>query len=256
LSFFDSQSKRLMCLDKFNTNLKVASHAEIQKSLKLKTLFRIKGYLQKASNQHSLCNEKSLFYDDSCFSKKHKTYFNGYWQNERYFKVIEDIIRKELMFSQVPSGKNASEVNIINSTHNTVSLHVRRGDYVSEVSANKTHGICGLEYYYKALDLLKYRLGDLNLYIFSDDINWAKGNIDFLGNKVFVDWNDDNTNYEDLRLMSLCKHNIIANSSFSWWGAWLNLNPNKIVIAPKKWFADPIKNEEARDIVPDSWIKL
>ncbi len=256
LSFFDRQSKRLMCLDSFNTNFKIASDREIQNALKLNGLLRIKGYLQKASAQNSLCIEKTLSYDDSCFLKEHKTYFKGYWQNERYFKEFEDIIRKDFSFILGPSERNATEINNINAIDKTVSLHIRRGDYINDFSANKIHGICGLEYYYKALDILKCRIGKFNLYIFSDDINWAKENLDFPFNKVFVDWNDDATNYEDLRLMSLCKHNIIANSSFSWWGAWLNQNPNKIVIAPNQWFADTIKNNEARDIVPDSWIKL
>lgn len=257
-SFFEGQNKRVFCLDNFNTKYQLSSKAEVEKSLILKSSFleRALNFYSNKNEKNSLCIEKSFLFDDVCFSKKHKTYFRGYWQNEKYFKGIEDIIRMELSIKHPLSEQNSLLIDKIKANRNSVSLHVRRGDYVSESQTNKIHGVCGLDYYIGALDVLKSRLGELNLYIFSDDISWVKDNFEYNCKKIFVDWNDESSNYEDLRLMSLCKHNIIANSSFSWWGAWLNQNPDKIVIAPKQWFADPVKNKQARDIVPDSWIKL
>jgi hypothetical protein len=113
-----------------------------------------------------------------------------------------------------------------------------------------------MEYYEKAISYF----GDLNenptFYVFSDDIEWARLNLNIPYNAVFVDINDDNSDYEDLRLMTLCKHNILANSTFSWWGAYLNKNPNKSVIAPKMWFKDEILNQQTTDLIPKSWIRI
>jgi hypothetical protein len=258
LSFFDSQSKRLMCLDKFNTNLKVASNDEIQSSLKLKSTFleKLIGFLSKKDRKNPLCIEKNLSFDEVYLSEKHKSYFKGYWQSEKYFKDIDEILRKELTITYPPSERNSLAMESIKLDQNAVSLHIRRGDYISEDKTNEIHGICGMDYYYNAVSLLKNRIGNFNLYIFSDDIFWVKENFKYPCNKVYIDWNDDNTNYEDLRLMSLCKHNIIANSSFSWWGAWLNNNPKKIVIAPKRWFADENWNAHSKDIIPGAWVKI
>ena len=257
-SFFEGQNKRVLCLDNFNTKYQIASKAEVEKSLILKSSFleRALNFYSNKNEKNSLCIEKSFLFDDVFFSKKHKTYFRGYWQNEKYFKGIEDIIREELSIKHPASVQNSLLIDEIKANRNSVSLHVRRGDYISEAQTNKFHGVCGFDYYNDALDVLKARVGEFNLYIFSDDISWVKDNFEYSCNTIFVDWNNESSNYEDLRLMSLCKHNIIANSSFSWWGAWLNQNPNKIVIAPKQWFADPITNLEIQDIIPKSWITI
>jgi hypothetical protein len=257
-SFFENQTKRVLSLGRFNSTIQTANDVEIKNALEINTTFleKLLGYLLKTEMKNSRYIEKSLSFDNACFSEKDKKYFRGYWQSEKYFKNIEEIIRKELIITPLPSEQNAKTINTIKSQRNAVSLHIRRGDYISDSRANEIHGVCGLDYYRQALNLLKSRIGEFDLYVFSDDINWAKYNLEFPCNKVFVDWNDDVNNYEDLRLMSLCKHNIIANSTFSWWGAWLNQNPDKIVIAPKQWFADSNKNNEPGDIVPESWIKL
>lgn len=168
-------------------------------------------------------------------------YLNGYWQSEKYFKGIENIIRENLK----PSEEKLKELKDKYDTNNSVSIHIRRTDYVT---SNGYHPVQPIEYYQKGLDLIK----DYDrVLVFSDDIEWCKNNLDFK-NMVFVEGNDD---VEDLWLMSLCGHNIIANSSFSWWGAWLNENKNKKIITPEKWFGDK-SNTNYSDIIPENWIKI
>lgn len=135
---------------------------------------------------------------------------------------------------------------------NSVALHVRRGDYVSNKETSAFHGVCSTAYYQDAIAYLARKRSDLYFFIFSDDISWVKENL--VINEFPVDYVEHNTNlaHEDLRLMYFCKNNIIANSSFSWWGAWLNNHPDKIVIAPEKWNNIPGNNTE----LPDQWIRL
>ena len=150
---------------------------------------------------------------------------------------------------QTPINKNISEL-ILNS--NSVGIHIRRGNYVADAQVNHIHGTCDMDYYNRSIKYISGRITNPHFYIFSDEIEWAKQNFKIEFPMTYVDTNigfdgenyQDDKNYEDLRLMSQCKHNIIANSSFSWWGAWLNVNPNKIIIAPKNWFADTEKNKQ------------
>lgn len=176
-----------------------------------------------------------------------------YFQNEKYFKNIEEIIRREFTLKN-EIGKCAKQVEeeILNSK-NSVSLHIRRGDYIDDLKTNSYHGTCNLDYYNRAVEFLKEKLGGINIFVFSDDIDWVKNNLK-LYNVVFVS-NSDIKDYEEVILMSKCQNNIIANSTFSWWGAWLNTNKNKIVIAPKVWFNNK-EADEKNEIVLKNWIKM
>jgi len=137
---------------------------------------------------------------------------------------------------------------------NSCSIHIRRGDYTSNVNSN-IHGTCSLEYYKKATEYMQNKYKDIYYYIFSDDITWVKENLK-LENAVYIESEEKRIPHEDIYLMSLCSNNIIANSSFSWWGTWLNNNLNKTVIAPKRWFEDNKLHAQSQDIVCDSWIKI
>ena len=164
-------------------------------------------------------------------------YLDGYWQSERYFQESEEIIRND--FSPI----NVPNVPLLDT--NTVSIHIRRTDYVT---SNGYHPVQSIDYYKNAIDLI----GDYdNLFIFSDDIKWCRDNLNFK-NMVFMDGLSE---LDDMFIMSMCKNNIIANSSFSWWGAWLNNNPDKKVIAPIKWFGEQA-NLNTSDIIPKKWIKI
>ncbi len=179
-------------------------------------------------------------------------YLSGYWQSEKYFAAVEAQIRADFAFRQPLSGQNAELARQMDGV-NSVSLHVRRGDYASNPKTTATHGLCSLDYYRGAIQHIRERLGQPKLFIFSDDIDWVKNNFDTSLHCVYVHNNTGAASYNDMRLMSICRNHIIANSSFSWWGAWLNPRPNKIVIAPRKWFSN---NNNTKDLFPNSWISL
>jgi len=196
--------------------------------------------------------ESALGYDPRFASLGPHARLKGYWQSEKYFKAFEDTIREDLQILTPPSAQNQSLLDQI-TAQNAVSLHVRRGDYVTNPMANAHHGTCDLDYYKAAIDYIAAHMHEAPIfYIFSDDIAWVKHNLIPQYETVFVDINDDTTNYEDLRLMSKCRHHIIANSSFSLWGAWLNSHPEKIIVAPKNWYADPAARNP--DMLPHAWI--
>lgn len=190
-----------------------------------------------------------LYFDPNIFKDKGNTYYWGYWQNERYFSNISDQIRSDFTFRNRFSEKNVWIKDMINST-NSVSIHIRRGDYVDHP---RHGGICDTEYYHKAIKYIDTKILTATYFVFSNDIAWCKNNLD-IANCYYIDWNKGEESYIDMQLMSLCQHNIIANSSFSWWGAWLNNNSHKIVISPSRWFNEGA--HDINDIIPNSWICL
>lgn len=179
-------------------------------------------------------------------------YLVGYWQSEKYFQDVAQVIRADFTFKPSLANRNAEVAEQIGQV-NAVSVHVRRGDYVKNPRANETHGLCSPEYYYAAVQYVADRVEQPNFFIFSDDIAWAKDNLKMTMPCQYIDHNHGSESYNDMRLMSLCRHHIIANSSFSWWGAWLNSNAEKIVVAPARWFS---KGHSTRDLIPDSWVTL
>jgi hypothetical protein len=198
--------------------------------------------------------EKRLFYFDADILKlPDGVYLHGSWQNERYFADIAGIIRQEFTVRTPPAGKDKELAEQIASCQ-SVSLSIRRGDYASKRHTKRVHGTCGLDYYYRCVEHLTQTVKNPHFFIFGDEPQWARDNLKLPYPTTFVDHNAEDKNYEDLRLLSRCKHNIIANSSFSWWGAWLNQDPEKIVLAPKRWFKSDAY--DPRDLIPDKWIKV
>jgi hypothetical protein len=198
--------------------------------------------------------EKSFNYQSDVFDISDNIFIRGFWQSEKYFLEYRNTILQEFSFKSKLSEKNLAIKKQVQSCI-SVSIHVRRGDYISNPSANKVHGVLSEDYYKRAIDKLDI---DGALFVFfSDDANWVKNYLAPIilnsDNFIVVDHNHANESYNDMRLMSLCEHNIIANSSFSWWGAWLNTNPNKIVIAPKNWFSI---DKNTSDLIPQSWIQV
>lgn len=196
--------------------------------------------------------EKSdMIFDDKVFSLTDtKAYYDGYWQSELYFVNYIDKIRRAFRFPKL-DNRNKILLDELKGKR-TVSMHIRRGDYISNPLYK---GIADIEYYKKAVDYICTKKAVDCFVIFSNDIDWCKSRIpSIVLNKdcKFVDWNKGKECFRDMQIMSLCDHNIIANSSFSWWGAWLNLNKEKIVIAPHKWVNKDCKS----DIIPASWIKI
>lgn len=180
-------------------------------------------------------------------------YLKGYWQNERYFMDIRPRLLREFTPNMITDYTRRTANRI--QRRPSVSLHVRRGDYVNNPLTNKFHGLTPVEYYMQALEYVRKKLADPQLFVFSDDIKWCKSNLPFAKAAEFITGNPPERACEDLYLMSLCDSNIIANSSFSWWGAWLNENRNKTVVAPKSWFQDKAASK-AMQIVPKNWHRI
>lgn len=179
-------------------------------------------------------------------------YLYGYWQSEKYFEGFEKRIREDFRFQGALDSKNAALKNDIDKK-TAVSVHVRRGDYVSDSTTSQIMHVCGIRYYEDAIRTIAMQVDSPHFYIFSDDMQWVRENLSLPYSVTYVDQNLGKNSYIDMRLMSACKHNIIANSSFSWWGAWLNPNPTKIVIAPSRWF---INSNNDSDVVPSTWVRI
>ncbi len=191
----------------------------------------------------------------SFLEAKPPVYLDGFFQSEKYFEHIRIELLHEFSFPALDKD-NLDQLQNIRAQSNAVSLHIRRGDYLKPHILQQ-HGILPLSYYKKAIEILQGVIGRAYYFIFSDDAEWCKNNFSFLeGQYTTVHGNEGTYAWKDMCLMSNCKHHIIANSSFSWWGAWLNPSPDKVVVAPKQWFADEERNKESVTIIPEKWIRL
>ncbi|MDA2909707.1 alpha-1,2-fucosyltransferase [Nitrospiraceae bacterium AH_259_D15_M11_P09] len=197
--------------------------------------------------------ERQMNFDPNILKLSGNVYLDGYWQCEKYFKDIEPSVRQELTVKPSLDERSEAIAEKICRTQ-SVSLHIRRRDYASDANTKEVHGTCSLEYYYTAIGRLEKAGIEPEVFIFSDDSLWARTNLKLKYPATFVTHNGAEKNYEDLRLMSLCSHHIIANSSFSWWGAWLCTNPRKIVFSPLKWFNK--SERDTSDLIPDEWAKI
>lgn len=196
--------------------------------------------------------EKHFHFDpDAAAAKPHRSVrVAGYWQSEKYFQDIELQIRDDLRITLPLNAPNSELLEEINRC-NAVSVHFRRGDYVTEPHTAANHGSLPLDYYHRAVELLARQQTSLQLFVFTDDPTWAKNNFRPDLPCVFVDINPPDCPAADLRLMSSCRHHVIANSTFSWWGAWLNPRADKMVVAPRRWFNKG--SGSTVDLIPPSW---
>jgi Glycosyl transferase family 11 len=196
--------------------------------------------------------ESQYHFDPAFFNLPENVYLEGYWQSEKYFKKIEPLIRQEFRLHTEPKAP-VQELAVRIREGNAISIHIRRGDFVKNAATNATHGVCSPDYYHQAVEKISRQVDDARFWIFSDDPAWVKENITVGYPSYYVSDHHFN-NYEDMYLMSCCRHHIIANSSFSWWGAYLDSNPGKIVIAPKRWFKKT--DISTTDLLPESWIRI
>ena len=199
-----------------------------------------------------LVEEQHYHFAPNMLTISDNSFVCGYWQSEQYFLEIKNEIRTIFKFKKSLTKQNIAISKIIDRS-NSVSLHVRRNDYANNPKINATHGLCGLDYYQAAIEYIKERISLPYFIIFSDDIAWVKEHLKINDPHQYVDFNIGVESHNDMHLMSLCKHHIIANSSFSWWGAWLNPNTEKIVLAPKIWFANQTNTD---DLIPQQWIRM
>lgn len=249
LSFYNDQSDvetpRQYELDSFVLNTPIIKKQILDKKPRINLAFRNNYFPFKYV-------EAGFPFNKEVFNQPDGTLYQGYWQTEKYFSGIRKKLLKDFELKERLSDADQSVLDDIKSS-NSISLHVRRGDYVKSKETNKFHGLKGLDYYRDALKYINSKVRESKVFVFSDDIEWCKKNLTKLHqNLYFVD--GERKGCIDMFLMQNCDNNIIANSSFSWWAAWLNDNPKKIIVAPKIWFND--SSVDTSDVVPSSWLKL
>lgn len=233
--------------------------APISQSILNKIAIKVFGAIRSKSIRYSFLDkfgifrdEKAQYYDTKFENLPKDTTLFGYFQNENYFKEISRQLKVDFTFKTPLTGKNDKIRHKIEQ-ENSVSIHIRRGDYIN---TNTNLPILDLSYYKKAIEYIISEIDNPYFFIFSDGIEWVKINLDLSNlNHEFIDWNKNEHSYIDMQLMSLCKNNIIANSSFSWWAGWLNNNPDKMVIAPRKWYKGDT-GIYPDGFLPKEWITL
>ncbi len=246
-------------LDIFNIEAEIAGRKDISSltgsQVRLARILRQKLGFSKRSHRI----EREFSFDPCFFDIVQPAYIDGYWQSYRYFESHAAQIRKELSFKKPLSGKNLEISGHVAQT-SSVGVHIRRGDYITNPAFAKVHGFLGVDYYVKAVRLIRETIPSPIFVVFSEDIAWARENLQLGQDAVFVSHNTGMSSYEDMRLMSMCKHNIVANSSFSWWAAWLNNNPDKMVVYPSNWLAGrkAVQDYERfmEDLIPPTWIMV
>lgn len=240
VTFYQYNQLRVYGLDHFKINGEMADAEEI---------FWIK--------QTRQLKEKAFSFDGELLHglspEKPDVYLEGYWQSEKYFRDLREIICEEFSLKDALDPENQEYLEWI-ETSESVSIHIRRGDYVANPTVNYLHGVCPADYYSRAMEAITQSIDRPHFFVFSDDKQWGKNNLPDHYNLTFVDLNGPDRDYYDLHLMRHCKHHIIANSSFSWWGAWLSDYPQKKVCAPRKWFNG--YSHDTRDLIPEHWNRI
>lgn len=199
--------------------------------------------------------EASFAYDPGVLQVAAPAYLDGYWQSDRYFSEVADLLRRDFVLKHQPDINNQRmTVRIHEASTQAVSLHIRRGDYVSNPQTAQYHGVCSLDYYRTAANYISERVSNPHFFVFSDDLAWVSENIKLNHAMTLVNVNGADRGAWDMTLMMACRHHVIANSSFSWWGAWLNPHADKIVVAPKRWFSGA--SHDTSDLIPASWVRL
>ncbi len=267
ISFFADQNLRSYKLNHFNINAEVATTTDIEpfkkeiadyNNLHQQTSLYAKLYRNIEPVFHPKYKKKYFkehiwwILEPNVFKTSDDVYIEGYWQHYKYFENIHPRIFEELTLKQTLETESATWLSAMKQDNSSVAVHIRRGDYVTDSGANYLMGVLPVEYYQKAITYIKDKISNPIFYFFSDDLDWVRKNIQTNTSSYYIEGNLD---YVDLDLMRHCSHNIIANSTFSWWGAFLNRNPDKIVIAPNQWSPREDVNRNIKLQFP-TWIKL
>ncbi|MFA6547728.1 MAG: alpha-1,2-fucosyltransferase [Candidatus Magasanikbacteria bacterium] len=241
----NSETPRTLDIDKFKINLVEVTDQEREQVMPC--------FFSKIINKIRARLDRNYFYHfhSGLLKKKNNVYLDGYFQSYKYPDSIRKTLLDDFVLKNGYSQDAQKTKNDIELSGESVAVHVRRGDYSS--SCKNWNGLCDIKYYQQGLDQIKKKYSSVKLFIFSDDIAWARENLKFDSPMVFVS-RPTLSNAEELLLMSLCKHQIIANSTFSWWGAWLNQNPQKIVVAPSRWLL--VSNIDTSELLPSEWTTI
>lgn len=196
--------------------------------------------------------ERDLFsYDENLLNDASSLLLWGYWQNWRYVESVAERLRNEFVFPAASTPDNRSLLRELEQQESSVAIHVRRGDYLENPYLG---GLVDVNYFRKGVSMIRNMVNNPRFYVFSDDVTWCKENLGLAEEALFVDWNRGDESYRDMQLMANCKHAIISNSSFSWWGAWLIENQSKKIIVPQLWYrAHGISTD---DMHPTTWIRI
>lgn len=250
--YFDKPRPDIMCLKHFTDNTPEADRVGLPAMRHDGILKFLKAKLDCAGFQ--VFKETSMQFDPGFKNLADNTHLQGYWQSELYFDEFESYIQDQLSVVTPPTLEN-KQVMLEQDKCFPVSLHVRRGDYILNAKFNAVHGSCDMDFYRRAADYIASKCDtEPTFFAFSDEPEWARENLKLDHKMRIISHNGTEHNYEDIRLMSRCRHHIVANSSFSWWGAWLNPDPAKIIVAPTHWFADP--DLQNNNVVPEKWIRM
>lgn len=255
VSEFNSYDVHPLRLNEFNCKGIFSSKKQLLRSLLERNV--IKKHVSKLKVFNKYYFERNLEFNEDVLNVENGSSLIGYFQTEKYFEVIRTQLLEELTLKNSLNNIETKVSHKINNT-NSISIHIRRGDYISNQYANSIHGTCDSAYFSRAIAYMSENniLDDSSeFFVFSDDIEWCRNNLE-LGYKLnFVTGSAERPEV-DMILMSQCKHQIISNSTFSWWGAWLNKNESKVIITPKKWFENDNMAKESGDIIPHLWVKL
>lgn len=249
---YATDTPRLFKLDRFAIDYKVLNtspYLYVSKATRLLPNRTLKPLVNWVKEKHFHVDPTVLNTTDRFVT------LDGFWQSEGYFAAHETVIRRELTFQRQPGPAFSAYRQAIEAAVQPISVHIRRGDYVSHPEFSQSFGFVGVAYYQAAIARLTAQFPLATLFLFSDDPGWVAESLAPSQPHVFVRNTGPDADLDDLQLMSLCSHHIIANSSFSWWGAWLNGSKNKVVITPERWFKNK-PDWDTKDLVPASWVRL
>lgn len=251
LSWFETSTDRNYALYPFNIKAEIIDSNKKSLGLPVGDFAWLSNFFKKYSN--NIFHESSFRFDPKINEVGAPATLNGYFQSEKYFRRIKNKIKSDFQLAKEPEQKTLDVLDHIKNSE-AICLHVRRGDYISDKKTNSYHGVCSLDYYELGLEKASSGMSSPHCFIFSDDPEWVKNEFRIDIPSTVVDIHSANEAHEDLRLMSACQSFVIANSSLSWWGAWLGQDLNKTVIAPKRWFAE--QSIDTSDLIPKDWLRI
>ena len=250
-----NETLRKFGLDAFNISAGVANRKEIdaliKRDLKNRIRRRLKYYARLGNKDPFYWEKEGMPFEPGLLEARHDVYMHGYWSSEKYFHDVKELIRREFTLRD-PLPDRLTDTGRMMAQTNSVSLHVRRGDFVS--SAGPCHYPCGPDYFESAVRHIRRFVTEPHFFLFSDDTRWVTENLKLEDPCTLVS-SPANRDHEEMVLMSRCRHHIIANSTFSWWGAWLDPRPEKIVVAPRQWFK-PGCPYDYSNLLPEDWVAL
>ncbi|NYT46273.1 alpha-1,2-fucosyltransferase [Alcaligenaceae bacterium] len=214
---------------------------------------RLTGSTSRYSYGRRVFSEETFHFDQAVLRLEAPIYLNGYFQSEKYFLDIRSVITDEFTLSAPPRFDTQLMLDRIKAT-DAICVHVRRGDYITNPTANAYHGVCSMDYYRKGLSVVASNMTRPHCFVFSDDPAWVRDNFETELPMTLVDIHGVSEAHEDIRLMAACQSFVIANSSLSWWAAWLGNSEEKTVVAPRQWFKN--SSVKSADLVPKEWIRL